>query len=344
MKAVVKTARGKGNTVYMDVDMPQPGPNDVKIAVKAASICSSDLHCFCVDSFSTRMCVPVVLGHEGAGVVVETGCNVTHVKSGDRVMAHPMYSSCGICSFCLEGRHNICAHKKSLGSQLNGYFAEYTIASSVSTFKLPKNISFEAAALTEPLACVTHAVLERAKLCPGDSVAVFGPGTMGLLTVQVAKAVGCRVVLIGFHDEERLILGEKLGADLILDNSKIDIFNEIEKAFPEGISTVFDASGSVQAIRNGWELVKPGGQFVMEGLIREKEIPLDYNGLFYNKELKFIGVRSATLSACQKALKLMEYGLVDTEILVGAVLPLADWEKGYDMVENKQAIKVVLKP
>ncbi len=191
MRAVMKVARGVGNVELCDIPEPEAGPGQVKIAVQAAGICGTDLHIY-NDEFPVRP--PVVLGHEVAGEIVALGEGVESIAPGTRVTTETYFSTCGHCRYCRTGHPNLCLERRSIGSGVNGGFTSYVIVPAGNIHPLPDTVDFEAGALTEPLACVVHAVLTPRTIAPGDRAVIAGPGAIGLLTLQVVKAAGadCR--------------------------------------------------------------------------------------------------------------------------------------------------------
>src|SRR3712207_1824866 len=200
MKAVMKVAPGEGNVELREIDEPATPARHVKLAVKYTGICGTDLHIY-HDEFRTRP--PVVMGHEVAGEVVELGADVACVQVGDRVTTETYFSTCSECRFCRGGRPNLCAERLSIGSGVNGGFTRYLVVPERNLHRLPPNVDFAAGALTEPLACVVHGVLEQAPPMPEDVTVVAGPGAIGLLTLQVLKAAGAHVVMLGTDRDER---------------------------------------------------------------------------------------------------------------------------------------------
>src|SRR5215204_1342294 len=178
MQAVMKTARGEGNVALRELSQPRPGPGQVLLAVRAAGICGTDLHIY-HDEFPTQP--PVVLGHELAGEVMATGDGVTGVAPGDRVTTETYFHLCGSCRFCRGGQPNLCPERRSIGSGVNGGFAPYVVVPERNLHHLPEGLTFQEAALTEPLACVVHGALELPKVTAGDVAVVAGPGAIGLL-------------------------------------------------------------------------------------------------------------------------------------------------------------------
>src|ERR1700752_5290080 len=194
MLAVRKTARGIGNIDVMDVPEPKAGAGQVVLQVDSAGICGTDLHIY-LDEFETYP--PVTIGHETAGTVVEVGPEVTAWTVGDRVTTETYFYTCGQCAPCRQGRFNLCLRRRSIGSKQDGAFTRYLLTPAANLHRVPDELDLESAALTEPLACPVHRVLETAGVRPGDNVAITCPGPIGLLALQLAKVAGAKVVTMG---------------------------------------------------------------------------------------------------------------------------------------------------
>ncbi len=244
MKALVKYGKGENDIELREISEPIPQTNEVKVKVEATGICGTDLYGY------SALKPPVVLGHETAGVVVEVGEEVKNVKVGDRVTTETTAYICGQCKFCQSKDYNLCIHRKGLGSAVNGAFAEYFVIRKESIHQIPTNIDFNSASLFEPLSCATHAVTEQANLLPHETVLVLGPGSLGLLTAQIAKSLGARVIICGIEgDEKRLSTAKKIGIDQIFNIRKKDIKNYLSKlTVGYGVVVVFECSGSVEAV------------------------------------------------------------------------------------------------
>ena len=195
---------------------PVPGPGEVLVEVEAAGICGSDLHVY-GDEIAIPIRVPVVVGHEFSGVVAAVGDKVESVAPGMRVTALPSVRICGECRYCRSGAINLCLRRESMGYWHDGSFAPLCVAPERCIRELPTNVGFRAAALSEPLACAVHAVVELTRVSAGDLVAVVGPGSIGLLCLQVALAEGGRAVVLGRReDRKRLELALRLGAERVV--------------------------------------------------------------------------------------------------------------------------------
>src|ERR1700756_4888323 len=207
MLAIRKLARGIGNIEVKDVPKPSAGPDQVVIKVDSAGICGTDLHIY-LDEFETYP--PVTIGHETAGTVVEIGPEVTGWTVGDRVTTETYFYTCGECAPCRQGRPNLCRRRRSIGSKQDGAFARYLLTPAANLHRVPDDLDLESAALTEPLACAVHGILETAGVQAGDNVAITGPGPIGLLALQLAKVAGATVALMGTDvDHERLALAKE---------------------------------------------------------------------------------------------------------------------------------------
>jgi len=343
MRAVVKYAPGRGNVGLMDLPEPVPGPDEVKIEVKAAGICGSDLHIYDGD---IRLLVkpPVVMGHEFSGVVAEVGSSVSEWKPGDRVTSETSVYVCGECVPCRTGNYNVCAEKRVIGYWFNGAFTKYCVVPSRLVHSLPVNVSFTAGALCEPLACCVNGVTEKTVISPGDVVIISGPGAIGLLSLQLAKAEGASVILCGTKlDGKRLELGRELGADVTVNVQEQDPSKVIsELTHGAGPDVFIECSGSSEAVRMGFHLVRRGGRFTQIGLTGHA-FELDFDTVAY-KEMTIRGSLGQRWTSWRRGLKLLAEGLVKTEPLVSDILPLTEWKIGFTKMERKDGLKVILTP
>ena len=344
MKGLVKFAEGPGNLEIREVPEPQVQPGQVKIEIKAAGICGSDIHIYHSD-IAIPVRSPVVIGHEFSGVVVAVGEGVTTCKVGDRVSSETAYSYCGKCHNCKTGRYNLCDDRKTLGYWYNGAFAKYTVVPGDRIHKLPDSISFEEGALLEPAACVSHATMDLASMQAGDVVLVSGPGAIGLIAMQIAKAHGAFVIVSGTNvDTDRLKFAEKLGADRIVDVTKEDLLEVVKSLTHDerGVDVVLECSGSGRATAAGIEAVRKQGQFVQIGLAG-KPFELNFDRICY-KEIKVTGSLGSVWTAWRNAIRLVETKQLNLRDLISHEFKLTDWEKGFDVFENKEGLKVLFRP
>jgi L-iditol 2-dehydrogenase len=340
MKGVAKVARGEGNVEVIEVPDPAVTPGHVLIQVEAAGICGTDLHIY-HDEYPTDP--PVILGHEAAGVVAALGKGVTNCQVGDRVTTETYFVVCGECTFCRDGEPNLCYTRKSIGSGVHGAFAKYVLVPAHNIHHLPENVGFEAGALSEPLSCCVHA-LEMTRLEPGEIAVVSGPGTIGLLMTQVAKAAGSRVVVIGTNaDVDRLAVAESLGADLTLNVNRQDTVAAIrEMTDGLGADIVFECSGAAPAAQSGLLTVRRGGRYAQVGLFG-KPIQWDLEQVCY-KEIRVSGSFATVPSSWRKAIRLLGSGQVQTQPLVSDVFPISQWQRAFERFEEKSGLKILLTP
>lgn len=344
MKALVKKAKGKGQIELMDYPAPQVKEGYALLRIEVAGICGSDLKIYADDH---PYFPPVILGHEFSGVIEEVGAGVQGWKKGDRVVSEVHGLVCGHCRFCLSGEKHVCPSKRALGWGIDGGFAEYVNVPSWLLHRMPDGVSFEEAALMEPLAIAVHGILERARIEPEDVVVVLGCGSIGLLALQMAKAEGaCQVFITGVNMDEklRLPMAKKLGADRTINVQKDDPV-DIVKANTGGIGAdlVIELSGSPAAISQGLRMVRTHGRFLAIGIPVEPEVALPWKEIIF-KAPSLIFHFSSCYSSWERGLSLLGHRKVDVKSLISRVLPLKDWEEGFHLAKSGEAIKVLLKP
>jgi L-iditol 2-dehydrogenase len=342
MLAIRKLARGIANVSVDEVPVPVAGPEEIVVEVDSAGICGTDLHIY-LDEFETAP--PVTLGHEFAGRIVEIGENVGGWQPGDRVTAGTYFSTCGRCRYCRGGRSNLCLQRKSIGSKRDGAFARYVAVPAVNLYRVPDEVDLESAALTEPLACTIHGVLSVAKVQAGENVAIAGPGPIGLLALQLAKAAGASVALLGTEaDRGRLELARQLGVDHTLEITGVtDVQGAVQDLFHgEGVDLVIECSGAGPAAETLLNLVRRGGRFCQMGLFG-KPIPWNQDLICY-KELSVTGTNAHVPSAWPYALKFMAEGRINVRRLITHRFPLEAWDQALQTAQKKQGVKILLKP
>ena len=342
MKAVMKVARGVGNVELREIAEPAPNAGEVKIRVQAAGICGTDIHIF-KDEFPSRP--PVVLGHEVAGEIAALGDGVENYQVGDRVTTETYFSTCGQCRYCRSGQNNLCLNRRSIGSAVNGGFTNFVVVPATNLHNLPENIDFQAGALTEPLACVVHAVSSTPTVVPGDVAVIAGPGAIGLLALQVVKAAGATVVVLGTDgDEHRLDLARKFGADYTVNVQSDNARSLLDDITPEGMGAdvVYECSGAGAAASHLLELVRRRGRYVQIGLFG-KPISLDLDQVCF-RELVVTGSNASVPSAWIRALQLLGTGKVQTRPLITDVYDVTEWSEAFNGFESKSGIKTLLKP
>lgn len=341
MLALVKTKEGAGNVCLREVEEKSPGPGEVKIQVKEAGICGTDIKIYHGDTWSNP---PVILGHEFSGTVAEVGEGVTGVQPGDRVVSETAQRICGTCYYCNTGHQLMCSHRLSIGYGLDGAFSSYCIVREPIVHKLPDTVSFTAGALCEPLAVAVHAVYDTVKLRPTDLAVVMGPGPIGLLAAQAVKGFGCTVLIAGTDkDSGRLALAEKLGIDCTIDVSRQDLAETVGRlSGGMGADVVYDCTGAGGAINSGLGVLKKMGCLVQVGLTKP-QLEINYS-LLTQGELSIRGTFGHTWEAWNTAIRLIETGKMKVEELVTHRFELKDWERAFTLAEKQEGIKILLHP
>lgn len=342
MRAVVNYDKGPKKVKVMDVEIPVPAPGQVRIKVAYAGVCGTDIHIYTDDGgYPTKP--PVTLGHEFSGVVESVGEDVDESLVGKRVISETYYHTCGKCIYCQSGHKNLCPEKASIGSAVNGAMADYVVVPAKNVHPVPENVTLKEAAMTEPLACCARAILGLAEIVPGDTVLITGPGTIGLMCLQLAEDCGGKVIVAGTkRDKERLELALKLGADAIFYTDEADAKEQAARlAPPYGPDVVVDCSGAGPAIVFGLEVIRKGGRFVQVGLTG-RETMLDMN-LLTLKELKVLGSYAQNTEWFLRSLELMQQGKVNLQDLISPPYELEDWEAAFQGHISGTGYKFMLK-
>ena len=244
-----------------DVKMPGPGPGEALIKVRSAGICGSDVRAYM--GVHPSVVYPVTLGHEFSGEIVALGGDVEDFETGDGVIVEPLFP-CGECPACLTGDYNQCGELVMTGCEMPGAFAEYAIARAAFLYHKGESLSFNEAALIEPLAVAVHAV-RRAGIGIGDTVAVLGAGGIGLLTMQVAKKAGATVVVTDVSTE-KLHLAADLGADYVVNADAVNLHELLmAMTLDRGADIVMECAGTPQTLVQSVELVRRGGTVALVG-------------------------------------------------------------------------------
>ncbi len=301
----------------------------VLLRVRRAGICGSDLHYFehgyCATFVPTR---PFILGHEFTADVVALGEGLEYPKMGARVTVNPA-RSCGFCDYCKGGRPNLCRKVIMLGSAsttppTDGAFAEFVAVRADQCHPLPPDMDEASGAMLEPFAVALHAV-QRAGLVSGRSVLVMGGGPIGLLVTMTARAFGAAPVALSDMLGLRRETAGKLAADAVLDPSAKNYAEQVRELTSEGFDVIFEAAGARLALRQAFDLIRPGGTIVQIGTLGTEDVPLPAN-LLMNREINFVGsMRYGNVFG--EAIRLIESKRIDVRPLVSNVLPLAEVDR-----------------
>ena len=343
MKALVLTAPCRFE--YRDVSEPAVGPDDVLVKVAACGICGSDVHG--MDGSSGRRQPPVVMGHEAAGVVAAVGGAVRQWAKGDRVTFDSTIY-CGQCRFCRAGQINLCDNRRVLGVSCDDYrragaFAELVAVPQRILYRVPPPLSFEHAAMVEPLSVAVHAV-NRTRLSLDDTAVVVGAGMIGLLVVQTLRASGCGQLLAVDVDPQRLELAQQLGADAGLLANEAGVADEVlERTGGRGADVAFEAVGIESTVQTAVACVRKGGQVTLVGnLSPQVALPLQ---AVVTRELTLHGT-CASCGEYPACLDLLARGAVDVEPLISAVALLSEGASWFARLYRREPglMKVILRP
>ena len=330
---------------YEDVPVPEPGPEEVLIAVKACGICGSDVHG--MDGSTGRRRPPIIMGHEAAGIISRVGSRVTAWAAGDRVTFDSTIY-CGHCEFCRRGLINLCDHRRVLGVSCedyrqNGAFAEFVAVPQHILYRLPEGLPFEHAALVEPFAIALHAV-RRGPPALNDAVVVIGAGMIGLALTQALSRTGCGQLIVADVAPERLALAAKLGATHLINSAIEDSSIAIEQ-LTDGLGTdrAFEAVGLPATVDLALRCVRKGGTVTLVGNVAPKvEFPLQ---VAVTRELTICG-SCASAGEYPACLDMLARGALNAAPLISAAAPLAEGAAWFDRLYRKEPglLKVVLQP
>ena len=344
MKAVVKYDNVAGATEVREVPVPSIGPDDVLVETAYIGICGSDPHMH-HNKVSYKVNVPLILGHEFAGVIAEVGANVTGWKVGDRVTSETHADYCGKCVLCRTNNYHVCRERKGYGFQIDGAFAKYVRVPSRILHKVPENVSLKEAALTEPLCVAYSSLVKHSPLKPGDLVVIIGPGPIGLLCTKIASILGASdIVVVGTDgDDARMEIAKKMGATMTINSSQQDpvpIIMGMRDGY--GADLVVDAAGFSPTLKLSLDVVRPCGQINKIGW---GPGPVGFSlDQLISKAVALQGTFSHTWDVWEKCLVLMGERTVDLGEVITHELPLDQWQKGFDLMETKEGLKIVLTP
>jgi len=343
VKALVLTEYNRFE--LQDVPRPEAGTGDVLVAVEVCGICGSDVHG--MDGSTGRRQPPVVMGHEAAGVVAEVGDGVTDRAIGDRVTFDSTVY-CGSCGYCRAGQVNLCDARRVLGVSCDEYrsdgaFAEYVAVPQRIVHRLPDAVTFEQAAMVEPLSVALHAV-RRGALQPDDTAVVVGAGMIGLLIVQALRAEGCARVIAVDIEPRRLELASRLGADAVLHAGEADVAAEVMALTDgRGADVAIEAVGIPATVEASVYALRKGGRLVLVGNVTPRvALPLQ---AVVTRELTLSGscASSGEYPAC---LDLLAAGAIEVQPLISAVAPLAEGAEWFARLHraDEGLMKVLLRP
>lgn len=330
-----------GEIVFEGRLLHPPGAHEVLIAVQAASICGSDLHIY--RGAHPSAALPSAVGHELAGQVLQVGARVHKVRVGQRVAVEPLLV-CGECVYCQRGDYHLCTQLSLHYRQGQGAFAPYFYAGEDWLHPLPEDMPIEHGALMEPLAVAVHAV-RKADLQPGESLAIFGAGAIGLLTLQAARAAGADPVFVVDRNDFRLQQARRFGARMTFNSNGVDPVASILQATDGlGVNAAVEAVGVEVTLRQSLEVLRKGGRAVLLGIFEQPQAALPVN-LFVQREISLLGSQAYSHDF-PKAIELASRGQVDLDSMITHRLPLEQLPQAFALADggSNEAIKVVVQP
>ncbi len=338
MRTLAKTKAEKG--IWM-VDSPEPqvGPNDVKIRIKKTAICGTDMHIFNWDEWSQKTIpVPMTVGHEYVGEVVDIGSEVRGFNIGDRVSGEG-HITCGHCRNCRAGRVHLCRNTIGVGVDREGAFADYLVIPAFNAFKIPNNISDEMASIFDPFGNAVHTALSFDLV--GEDVLITGAGPIGIMAAAVAKHVGARHVVITDINDYRLSLAMKMGASRAINvasESLADVMQEL--GMTEGFDVGLEMSGVPAAFSDMLAKMNHGGKIAMLG-IPPNNVSIDWNQVIF-KGLTIKGIYGREMfETWYKMVSLLQSGL-DLSPIITHSMPVTDFQKGFEIMGSGKSGKVIL--
>jgi L-iditol 2-dehydrogenase len=318
--------------------VPKPAPGELRVRVESVGICGSDLHA--LGGHHPFIELPVVPGHEAAGVVDAVGEGVDTFAVGDRVLLEPNLID-GTCHYCRSGRYNLCEHRLVVGCTTGGALAEAFVAPATRFHRVPDGMSMTEAAMVEPLSTATHAIRVAGEL-DGRTVAVLGAGSIGLLTMLTARASGARAAAITDPIAAKRAVAVELGADIAVDPMEPDAVERIRGELPWRPDVVFDCVSNQASTDQAIALALKGGTIVVEGVPRGPvSVPLP---LIQDRELRLQGTAMYTREDVERAIELIATRAVPAGRLVTAEFALEQAAEAFRAASEGGEIKVHLRP
>ena len=348
--AVVNFSSQPLSVELREVEKPVAGDDDVILQVEAVSVCGSDLHQW-HGTNSWAVNYPVVLGHEFCGHIVELGKNVKAQgkwKEGDRVVTETAAVIDSDNPLSRQGKYNLDPNRKGFGYGVDGGMTRYAKVASRLLHKLPSNLPFEFAAMTEPCAVAYSATIAPGFVRPADRIAILGPGPIGVLCAAMAKLAGAEVALIGLQkDRTRLEIASKYGCEVVVadsaDTSTSSKAIEWAKAVDGlGVDGVVDAAGVSASLQTALQLVRPDGWISKVGWGPQ---PLNFSlDPLVAKNVTLRGSFSHNWPMWERVLRLLGTGKLDLKPVLGGVFPIEKWQEAFEKMQSGQILKSVLTP
>lgn len=338
MKAAVFTEPGK--IKVMEVDKPKVGDREVLIKVKYCGICGTDMHIY--NGVYSKDELPLVAGHEFSGVIEEIGKDVKAFETGQRVTGD-INLTCGMCFYCRNNQPFMCKDISQLGIHMDGAFAQYVVLPEDKVFEIPNEMTYEEAALLEPISCVVRSA-KSYNMKIGESVTIIGDGATALLHVQMAKISGASPIIVIGLDENRMEKAKELGADYVLKSSANNEEEVKNLTSGRGSDIVIESVGLKVTYEQAFTLVRPGGKIVAFGLSDDNckiEVkPID----FILKELTMIGSVAGAKNDLADAISLVQHNRFSLEDYRSNIMPLEDIASAFErMKTDRSVLKILIK-
>lgn len=338
MKALVKKYPKKG--IWMEeVPMPKVTENDVIIKIKKTAICGTDVHIYNWDEWSQKTIpVPMHIGHEFVGEIVEIGKAVTGLKVGQRVSGEG-HIVCGHCRNCRAGTRHLCINTRGIGVNIPGAFAEYLAMPAVNVFPLPKEISDDEASIFDPFGNAVHTALSFNLV--GEDVLITGAGPIGIMAGAIAKHVGARKIVITDINEYRLDLAKKCGIEHCINVGKEKIKDVMKKiGMTEGFDVGMEMSGNIHAFNDMLDAVRAGAKVALLGLL-PKNASINWDNVIF-KGLLIKGIYGREMfETWYKMTAMLQSGL-DIKPVITHRFPIKDFEKGFELMASGNSGKIIL--
>jgi threonine 3-dehydrogenase len=338
MHALVKHHAARGIELR-DVDVPAIGPNDVRIRVKRTAICGTDMHIFNWDQWAQKTIpVPMTVGHEYCGEIVDVGSEVSGLTVGDRVSGEG-HITCGFCRNCRAGRRHLCRNAVGVGVNRPGCFAELVVIPAVNAFKLPDAIDDEIAAILDPLGNAVHTALAFDVV--GEDVLITGAGPIGIMAAAIVRFVGARHVVITDVNDYRLSIAKQMGATLAINVTRDSLDSAMQQlGMREGFDVGLEMSGNASALRDMLRTMHHGGSIAMLG-IPSTEVAIDWNEVIL-KGLTLKGIYGRQMfETWYKMAALLQSGLNVRPVITHRV-PYTDYQHAFDIMGKGESGKIVM--
>jgi len=322
-----------------DIPEPKVGPNDVLIKIGKTAICGTDMHIYNWDAWAQKTVpVPMAVGHEYVGRIVELGSEVRGFALGDRVSGEG-HITCGHCRNCRAGRRHLCRNTVGVGVDRQGSFAEYLVIPAFNAFKLPDAVTDDLAAILDPLGNATHTALAFNMV--GEDVLITGAGPIGIMAVAIARFVGARHVVITDVNDYRLDLAAKMGATRVVNVSRAKLDDTMrDLGMQEGFDVGLEMSGNPQAFRDLLRTMHHGGSVALLGIPPE-ETAIDWNQVIF-KGLAMKGIYGREMfETWYKMTAMLQSGL-DISQIITHHFPIQDFQHGFETMGSGQSGKVIL--